>query len=998
MPTRELLSAAQRAHLLDVPASMSEQMQARYYTLSEDDLTLIKQRRRNHNRLGFAVQLAYLRYPGRTWAANEEACPLVVSYLAEQLKVNPMSLVHYAQDREATRYEHLAELEKVYGFRPFTTQEYREMAVFLLPLAHKTDSGIVLVSSLVEEMRTRRIIIPALSTIERLGWETRRRAQRNVYRSLTEGLTDLQRTQLKAMLTIRAASHQTILVWLRQPPGAASPANFLKIIERLEWIGSLALDPRVGTLVHHNRLQQMAREGAHTTAQRLVRFHDDRRDATLVAFLLLTAEELTDAALDMHDRLMGQNAKKGERKQEEQIKKSRQAINEKVRLYARIGKALIMAKEATQDAYQAIEVVLPWQRFVSTVEEAEELSTTSEIDTAQQLIDRYGQFRKYTKALLSVFSFQGTGATAPTVQALEILKQLNETGKRTVPEGTPTDFVKGRWEKHVRQDEQIERHAYEMCALSQLRSDLRSGDIWVAGSRRYKAFEDYLMPQQQWHGLKQTGQTEIEITADFATYLAERKDLLHRELTTVEKLMAEEKLPDVRQVKGRLVITPLAKVVPDGVTTRAQQVGELLPRIKLPDLLLEVDAWTGFSRHFTHLQSGDPPKDRAALFAALLADAINLGYSRMADACPGMTFDRLAWLVDWYMRDETHTKALAEVINYHHGVSFAAHWGDGTTSSSDGQHFKVGGQSEATAQVNLRHGTEPGVTLYTHLSDQYGPYRVKVISSSVRDAPHMIDGLLYHETDLQIHEHYTDTWGYTDQVFGLAHLLGFRFAPRIRDLGSKRMYSIEPQTTYPGLEPYLGGRINVKQMETHWDDLRRLTSSVRKGTVTASLILGKLASYPRQNGLAHALREVGRIEKSLFALAWLQSPELRRRVLIGLNKGEARNALARAVCFNRLGEIRDRSYEDQRHRASALNLVVAAIILWNTVYIAEAVETLKRQGVAINEEHLQHLSPLGWEHITLTGDYLWNFKRTPATGQLRPLRTKGKAGMLQSLE
>jgi hypothetical protein len=219
-----------------------------------------------------------------------------------------------------------------------------------LPLARKTDTGTVLVSSLIEEMRSRRIIIPALSTVERLGWETRRRAQRLIYRHLTEGLTDLQRTQLKALLTVPAASRQTILVWLRQPPGTASPTNFQKVIERLQWIRSLSLDPQVAAQVHHNRLQQMAREGAHTTAQRLVRFHDDRRDATLVAFLLLTAEELTDAALDMHDKLMGQNAKKGERKQEEYVKKSRKAINEKVRLYARVGKALITAKVETQDA------------------------------------------------------------------------------------------------------------------------------------------------------------------------------------------------------------------------------------------------------------------------------------------------------------------------------------------------------------------------------------------------------------------------------------------------------------------------------------------------------------------------------------------------------------------------------------------------------------------------------------------------------------------------
>ena len=108
--------------------------------------------------------------------------------------------------------------------------------------------------------------------------------------------------------------------------------------------------------------------------------------------------------------------------------------------------------------------------------------------------------------------------------------------------------------------------------------------------------------------------------------------------------------------------------------------------------------------------------------------------------------------------------------------------------------------------------------------------------------------------------------------------------------------------------------------------------------VTASLMLRKLGSYPRQNGLALALRELGRIERTLFTLEWMQDINLRRRVLAGLNKGEAKNALSRAVFFNRLGELRDRSFENQRYRASGLNLVVAAIILWNTEYISQAVE------------------------------------------------------------
>ena len=108
---------------------------------------------------------------------------------------------------------------------------------------------------------------------------------------------------------------------------------------------------------------------------------------------------------------------------------------------------------------------------------------------------------------------------------------------------------------------------------------------------------------------------------------------------------------------------------------------------------------------------------------------------------------------------------------------------------------------------------------------------------------------------------------------------------------------------------------------------------LRIGTVTSSLILRKLASYPRQNGLAVALREFGRIERTLFTLDWLLDKNLRQRVTAGLNEGEPKNTLAKPVCFNCLGELRDRSFEAQHHRVSGLNLVVATIILWNTVYL-----------------------------------------------------------------
>jgi TnpA family transposase len=132
--------------------------------------------------------------------------------------------------------------------------------------------------------------------------------------------------------------------------------------------------------------------------------------------------------------------------------------------------------------------------------------------------------------------------------------------------------------------------------------------------------------------------------------------------------------------------------------------------------------------------------------------------------------------------------------------------------------------------------------------------------------------------------------------------------------------------------------------------------------------------YPRQNGLATALRELGRIERTVFMPDWLQNLDLRRRVNAGLNKGEARNALAQAVFFNRLGEMRDRSFENQRDRAGGLPLLRAAIVLWNT-YLERAIQALRNRGYPIDDALLQHLSPLGWEHINLTGDYVWHRNR-----------------------
>ena len=529
--------------------------------------------------------------------------------------------------------------------------------------------------------------------------------------------------------------------------------------------------------------------------------------------------------------------------------------------------------------------------------------------------------------------------------------------------------------------------------LSELKNALRSGDIWVQGSRQFKDFDEYLVTSEIFATLKKTSELPLAVTTDCDLYLQDRLRRLEQQLTTVNRLAATNDLPDAVIASSGLKITALEAAVPEAAQTLIDQAALLLPHIKITEVLMEVDQWTDFTRHFTHLKTGDRVKDRTVLLTTILADAINLGLTKMAESCPGTTYAKLSWLQAWHIRDETYGAALAELVNAQFQHPFAQHWGDGTTSSSDGQRFRAGGKAESTGHINPKYGAGAGRLFYTHVSDQYVPFSAKVVNVGVRDATYVLDGLLYHETDLRIEEHYTDTAGFTDHVFALMHLLGFRFAPRLRDLGDTKLYIPKNESlnkseslNYDLLQPMIGGTLNLKPIRAHWDEILRLATSIRQGTVTASLMLRKLGSYPRQNSLALALRELRRIERTLFILDWLQSVELRRRVHNGLNKGEARNALARAVFFNRLGEIRDRGFEQQRYRASGLTLATAAIALWNTVYLERAANALRDHGPGIDEELLRYLSPLGWEHINLTGDYLWRSSVKDSTGKLRPLR------------
>lgn len=983
MPRRSLLSTTERQSLLCYPDC--EEDLIRQYTLSDADQSLIRQRRGNANRLGIAVQMCLLRFPGHGLLPDSDIPSFLLQWIGKQIGVDAACWPQYA-GRAETRRDHLLELRAYLGMEQFGLRHYRQASSAIGELAMQTDKGIVLAGALIEHLRRKSVILPVIDTIERICSEAITRANRRLHAALADPLSAEHRKRLDDLLRRRENGRMTRLAWLRQSPAKPNSRHMLEHIERLKVWHELDLPVGIERQVHQNRLLKIAREGGQMTPADLAKFEPQRRYATLVAVAVEGMATVTDEVIDLHDRIIGKLFNTAKHKHQQQFQASGKSINEKVRLYGRIGQALLEAKQNGRDPFAAIEAVLSWDAFAESVTEAQKLAQPEDFDFLHRIGESYATLRRYAPEFLDVLKLRAAPAAKDVLDAIEVLRTMNADNARKVPADAPTSFISKRWEKLVMTAVGIDRRYYELCALSELKNALRSGDIWVQGSRQFKDFDDYLMPSKKFAALRQGGELPLAVNAECALYLDERLEMLEGRLATVNRMALANDLPDAIITESGLKITPLDAAVPDAAQALIDQAAQLLPHVKITELLLEVDRWTGFTRHFSHLKNGEVAADKNLLLTAILADAINLGLTKMAEACPGTTYAKLSWLQAWHIRDETYSVALAELVNAQIRQPFAEFWGDGTTSSSDGQNFKTGSKAQSTGHINPKYGSDPGRTFYTHISDQYAPFHAKVVNVGLRDSTYVLDGLLYHESDLRIEEHYTDTAGFTDHVFALMHLLGFRFAPRIRDLGETKLYIPKGKTAYDALKPMIGGPLNIKQIRLHWDEILRLAASIKQGTVTASLMLRKLGSYPRQNGLAVALRELGRIERTLFILDWLQNVELRRRVHAGLNKGEARNALARAVFFNRLGEIRDRSFEQQRYRASGLNLATAAIVLWNTVYLERAVNALRKRRSDLDETLLEYLSPLGWEHINLTGDYLWRSNARVSAGKYRPLR------------
>ncbi|MBV6697734.1 Tn3 family transposase [Kitasatospora aureofaciens] len=971
----------------------------RFFTLTPADEAFLRKFLRPQTVLGAAVQLCTLPWLGFVPDEVTAAPPAAVGRVARQLGLPAEVLRGYGASREQTRTDHLRQVARYLGWRPAKALEHKELEEFLLARAMEHDSPSLLFRLGCEYLRSVQVIRPGVVTLLEKVAGARQAAEAETYARVADLLSDETCRGLDSLLVVEPKMRSTRLHWMVTGPVQASPNSVKDEVEKLLFLRGLGADVLDLSALPAERRRYLAQIGRRLTAQALVRREPNRRHPILLTLLAQSAVDVLDSVVQLFDQTLSGSESRARIKLRDELAERAKLSEDRLALLEEI--LPVLADAGIPD--EAVGTLLRGKIGMSRLRTAYAWATARlprDHGHLRLLEGSYTYIRQFAPKVLEAVRFAGGTEAKPLIEAVGILRELNATGARNVPDTAPTLFVPARWQGYLDEaaakgDATAYRHYWELCVLLALRDGLRSGDVYVPGSRRYDNPAAYLFKPAQWQLHRAEFCRLVGKSPDASEALALVMDELDAALGDLEGVLKRGDGPVRLNEAGELVISPLtAEDIPSEAEELYAELERMLPNVPIASLLVEMDRHTGFLDCFTHPggKQTRSPQLKRNLIACLIGLSTNLGLHGMAASC-GIPYDVLAWTTEWYIREETLREANICLVNYHHRLPMTGMFGSGTLSSSDGQRFPTRGKSITARHLN-KYFVAEGISTYTHVSDQHSTFGTKVIVATHREAHYVLDEILGNATDLPITEHATDTHGVTLVNFGLFDLVGKQLSPRIRDLGKITLYRMGGKADYeerfPKAGPLLTKKANLDLVAAHWDDLLRLAGSLKYGHATASLVVGKLSASARQNALAAALKEYGAIRRTVYAAKYLSDEAYRRKIARQLNKGESLHSLRRQLHYAREGKVTRRLPDQQNEQAWCLTVVTNAVICWHTEYMGLAVGELRGAGREVDAEVLAHISPARSSAVNYYGSITVDYERELA--QLdeeghRPLRT-----------
>ena len=997
----DFLTPEQKAHYGQYAGEPSEGQLARYFHLDESDLAFVANRRGDQNRLGVALQLTSVRFLG-AFLPDITVAPInVKQYVGRQLAIEAVSvLTDYAQ-RDTTKREHNALIRKHYGYKEFGDRPwvFRLSRVLYARAWISNERPSVMFGVAVTWLIQHKVLLPGESTLARLISEIRKRAADRLWHQLSSLPNKTQRANLETLLQIPEGQRTSEFDRLRKGPTTISGPALNLALQRYQDLRAFGIFDLNFSNIPPVRLKSLARYAGVTSMHKIARMPEDRRIAVLVGFVKAFETIALDESLDVFDMLTTDIAREARIKGRKNRLRTLKDLDRSALTLAAVCAFLLDDNLSNDEIRDVVFAHAPKDVLAETIAVVNSLARPASDQYHHELIEQYGKVRRFLPNLLATVEFKAAPAGTATMEAVNYLSDMGTTWRKTL-DNPPLEFITQHWRKVVFDaNDQVLMRGYVLCFLNTLQDSLRRRDVYVANSDRWSDPRSKLLQGREWQANRQQICRSLghPILPDEAiASMTKQLDATYKQVAARFECNQSVRV-DHTGKQPALTITNLDKLEePASLTNLSDQVAALLPKIDLTELVMEIHAHTKFADEFTHVSESNARVDDlpVSLCAVLLAEACNIGLEPLIKHnVPALTRHRLSWVKQNYVRSETLTRANARLVDYQTTLSLANQWGGGEVASADGMRF-------VTPVRTINSGPNPkyfnsgrGITWYNFVSDQYAGFHGIVIAGTLRDSIFVLEGLLEQQTGVRPTEIMTDTSGVSDMVFGLFWLLGYQFSPRLADAGEAVFWRIDKSADYGPLDEVARGCINTQRAAQHWDDMLRIAGSLKLGTVRASELIRSLLKSERPSGLAQAIMEVGRIDKTLYLLNYIDDEDYRRRILTQLNRGEGRHSVARTICYGQRGEIRKRYREGQEDQLGALGLVTNAVVLWNTMYMQAALDHLHTQTGEVKEQDKARLSPLIHEHVNVLGRYSFTLTEQIENGQLRPLNQEPPGGM-----
>ncbi|KLG51340.1 Tn3 family transposase, partial [Escherichia coli] len=829
-------------------AEPNEIQLARYFHLDERDLTFINLRRGRHNRLGIALQLTTARFLGTFLPDLMQIPPGVQFYVARQLNIRyPEIISRYAQ-RENTRWEHHGLIRQHYSYHDFGDfpWSFRLKRLLYTRAWLSNERPGLMFDFATAWLLQNKVLLPAASTLTRVIGEIRERATRRLWRKLAALPNRWQAAQLAGLLEIPEGQRLSVMEHLKRGPVTISGPAFTEALERYTRLRSLEFSCLNFTGLPAIQLRNLARYAGMASVKYISRMPEERRLAILTAFVKAQEISALDEAVDVLDMLILNITREAKKTGQKKRLRTLKDLDRAALLLARAC-ALLLDEDTGDDLLRkTIFSSVPVARLAESVEKVNELARPQDTNFQDEMVEQYGRVRRFLPALLRDLHFRAAPDGEHTLAAIHYLAELNGSKKRILDDA-PEHIISGPWKRLVYDAEgRIQRAGYSLCLLERLQDALRRRDIWLENSDRWGDPHQKLLQGEEWqaqrvpvcralghptNGSKASVQLAARLDETWKT-VASRFDR-----NTAVDICNEGKHPS-------LTISSLDKLdEPPALIRLSSRVRQLLPPVDLTELLLEIDARTGFTREFSHVsESGARAQDlHISLCAVMLAEACNIGHEPLIKHnIPALTRHRLSWVKQNYIRAETLVSANARLVDFQSSLALAGYWGGGEVASADGMRFVTPVKTVNSGPNRKYFGSGRGITWYNFVSDQYSGFHGIVIPGTLRDSIFVLEGLLEQQTGLNPVEIMTDTAGTSDIIFGLFWLLGYQFSPRLADAGEAVFWRADKAANYGALDELARGCVDLSKIESHWDEMMRVAGSLKLGTIHASELIRSL--------------------------------------------------------------------------------------------------------------------------------------------------------------